>query len=176
MRNIIIVAAVLIGAGSLMGQMAARSTVPPSASTTVAVASSPSQPKIQTSVPPGGRKFSVERDRRGHFAVRARVDGRDLGFMVDTGASVVALTERDAAQIGVRPMRQDFTVNVSTANGNVRAARVKLRNVDIGGLRIDDVDALVLPDAALSENLLGLSFLSRLKRYEFAGSTLVLEQ
>ena len=175
MRNIIVIAAVLIGAGSLMAQMAARSTMssPP---TTVAVASAAAQPKTQTSVPPGVRKFTVERDRRGHFQVRARVDGRDMGFMVDTGASVVALTERDAAQIGVRPMRQDFKVSVSTANGSVLAARVRLRDIDIGGLRIDDVDALVLPDAALSENLLGLSFLSRLKRYEFAGSTLMLEQ
>ena len=59
MRNIIIVAAVLIGAGSLMGQMAARSTVSSSPPTTVAVASAPSQPKIQTSVPPGGRGQSA---------------------------------------------------------------------------------------------------------------------
>ena len=58
----------------------------------------------------------------------------------------------------------------------MKAARAKLRRIEIGGLYVDDVDALVLPDKALSENLLGLSYLSRLKRYEFAGSTLVLEQ
>lgn len=177
MRNIIIIAAVLIGAGSLMGQMAARSTTSSSSSpTTVAVASTQPQPKIVTKVAPGGRKFTVEKDRRGHFQVQAYVDGRDLRFMVDTGASVVALTERDAAQIGVRPMPSQYTVTVSTANGVVKAARTKLRRVEIGGLYVDDVEALVLPDKALSENLLGLSYLSRLKRYEFAGSTLVLEQ
>jgi aspartyl protease family protein len=177
MRNILVIAAVMIGAGTLMGQMASRSTSFSSSSpTTVAVASTQSQPKVQRTVPPGGRKFTVEKDRRGHFQVRAYVDGRDLRFMVDTGASVVALTERDAAQIGVRPMPADYTVNVSTANGNVKAARTRLRRVEIGGLYVDDVDALVLPDKALSENLLGLSYLSRLKRYEFAGSTLVLEQ
>ncbi len=63
------------------------------------------------------------------------------------------------------------TVNVSTANGTVKAARVKLRSVDINGPQgRRDVSALVLPNAALSENLLGLSYLSRLKRYEFAGT------
>jgi aspartyl protease family protein len=157
-----------------MGTWAGRSTNAP---TTVAVASTqPSSPKVVTKVAPGGRKFTVEKDKRGHFQVRAYVDGRDLSFMVDTGASVVALTERAAAQIGVRPMPSEFSINVSTANGAVRAARAKLRRVEIGGLYVDDVEALVLPDKALSENLLGLSFLSRLKRYEFAGSTLVLEQ
>ena len=48
--------------------------------------------------------------------------------------------------------------------------------VDIGGLVVRDVDALVLPDEALSENLLGLSYLSKLRRYEFAGGKLVMEQ
>lgn len=176
MRNILVIAAIMIGAGTLMGQMASKSTFSSSSPTTVAVASAPSQPKVQTKVAPGGRKFSVAKDPRGHFQVRAYVDGRDLRFMVDTGATVVALNELSAAQIGVRPMPSDYTVTVSTANGNVKAARTRLRRVEVGGLYVDDVDALVLPDKALSENLLGLSYLSRLKRYEFAGSTLVLEQ
>ncbi len=105
-----------------------------------------------------------------------RVAGRNLSFMVDTGASVIALTAQDAARVGVRPMRSEYDVSVSTANGTVRAARTRLTNVEIGGLMVRDVDALVLPEGALSENLLGLSFLSKLKRYEFAGSKLVLEQ
>lgn len=175
MRNIIIFAALAIALGMFVAQNAGNSTP----STTVGVAATaPSKPSAskQTGSSSGARIVNIERDSRGHFQVRARVEGRELRFMVDTGASVIALTERDADQIGIRPRRDDFTVNVSTANGTVKAARVKLRSVDINGLKVDDVSALVLPKGALSENLLGLSYLSRLKRYEFAGTRLVMEQ
>ena len=96
--------------------------------------------------------------------------------MVDAGASLVALNERSAARFGLRPSRSDYNATVSTANGTVKAARTRLAMIELGGIVVRDVDALVLPDAALSENLLGLSFLSRLKRYEYANGKLVLEQ
>ena len=96
--------------------------------------------------------------------------------MVDTGASVIALTENDAARIGKRPSRSDYNATVNTANGQVKAARVRLASVDIGGLVVRDVDAMVLPDGVLSENLLGLSYLSKLKRFEMANGQMVLEQ
>jgi len=124
----------------------------------------------------GSRNLTISRDSRGHFQVEGRVDGRRLGFMVDTGASVIALTERDAGRLGIRPVRNDYTVNVRTANGNVRAAPVMLNTVEVGDLIVRDVQALVAPDDALSENLLGLSFLTKLKRFEYANGKLVLEQ
>ena len=65
---------------------------------------------------------------------------------------------------------------MSTANGTIKAARTRLAMVELGGLVVRDVDAMVLPDEALSENLLGLSFLSKLKRFEYAGGKMVLEQ
>ncbi|HBR45599.1 MAG TPA: TIGR02281 family clan AA aspartic protease, partial [Afipia sp.] len=102
--------------------------------------------------------------------------GRRIGFMVDTGASVIALNESSAALIGIRPRPSEYTANVSTANGSIRAARTRLAMVDIGGLVVRDVDALVLPDDALSENLLGMSYLSKLRRFEMAGGKLVMEQ
>jgi aspartyl protease family protein len=122
------------------------------------------------------RSVTVGPDRQGHFRVAARVDGRHLDFMVDTGASVVALTAKDAGRLGLRPLRGEFTAAVKTANGTVRAAPVQLASVDVGGLTIRDVSALVLPEGALSENLLGLSYLSRLRRFEYARGKLVLEQ
>ena len=64
----------------------------------------------------------------------------------------------------------------ATANGTVKAARTRLAMVELGGLIVRDVDAMVLPDEALSENLLGQSFLSRLKRFEYANGKMVLEQ
>jgi len=89
---------------------------------------------------------------------------------------VVALNERSAAQFGLRPLRSDYTATVATANGTVRAARARLPMVELGGIVVRDVEALVLPDEALSQNLLGLSFLSKLKRFEYANGRMVLEQ
>ena len=88
--------------------------------------------------------------------------------MVDTGASMIALNENSAARFGLRPSRGDYNATVTTANGTIKAARTRLAMVDVGGLVVRDVDAMVLPDEALSENLLGLSFLSKLKRFEYA--------
>jgi aspartyl protease family protein len=96
--------------------------------------------------------------------------------MVDTGASVIALRAADAAMLGIRPSPRDFTAEVKTANGSIRGAPTRLSMVDVGGLMVRDVAALVLPDEALSENLLGLSFLSRLRRFEYSNGKMVLEQ
>jgi aspartyl protease family protein len=175
MRAILVVAAILAGLGIAMGKYADRVAKP---SSMAAEASAPRGAVVRDArVSTGaGRSVTIHRDKRGHFQTEARVDGGYIGFMVDTGASVVALTERDAERIGVRPSRGDFTASVSTANGVVMAARARLASIDVGGLVIRDVDALILPDTALRENLLGLSFLSRLKRFEYADGKLVLEQ
>jgi aspartyl protease family protein len=123
-----------------------------------------------------GRSYSVAKDERGHFQVEARIDGRRLEFLVDTGASVIALRMRDAARLGIHPVPRDFTAEVRTANGTVRAARTRLASVEVGGLTVRDVDALILPDDVLGENLLGMSYLSRLRRFEFTSARLILEQ
>jgi aspartyl protease family protein len=135
-------------------------------------AAAPAQPTTSA----GYRSVVIPRDARGHFQVDGRVDGRRIGFMVDTGASVIALTARDAARLSIHPRPSEFVAQVKTANGTVRAAPVQLGMVEVGGLIVRDVRALVIADDALSENLLGMSFLSRLRRWEYAGGKLVLEQ
>ncbi len=84
--------------------------------------------------------------------------------------------ESDAAQAGIRPQPDDYNATAITANGKIRAARVTIERIEIGGISIYDVPAMVLPDEALAKNLLGVSFLSRLRRYEYASGRLVLEQ
>jgi aspartyl protease family protein len=121
------------------------------------------------------RSMSIPRGDNGHFNVEAVIDGRRMDFLVDTGASVIALRESDAARLGIHPVERDYTANVSTANGTVRAARVELNRVEVGSLTVRNVAALVLPDAALGRNLLGMSFLSRV-RWEHQNGRLVLEQ
>ena len=122
------------------------------------------------------RSTVVDNDTRGHFQAEGHVDGKTVSFMIDTGATVVALNETSAAALGLHPTPADYNASVGTANGSVRAARAKLGVVDVGGVVVENVDAIVLPDEALKENLLGLSYLSRLKRLEFANGKLVLEQ
>src|SRR4030081_3881746 len=172
MRNIMILAAFMIGLGTIMAQMADRMTATPA----FANPTSRKAAAVETVGQSDGRSLSIPRDRRGHFQTEGRIDGQRIGFMIDTGASVVALNETSAARFGLRPSRGDYNATVTTANGTIKAARTRLAMVDIGGLVVRDVDAMVLPDAALSENLLGLSFLSKLKRFEYANGKLVLEQ
>jgi aspartyl protease family protein len=73
-------------------------------------------------------------------------------------------------------MRSDYTATVTTANGKLKAAPVRLERIEIGDITVFDVPALVLPDEALSQNLLGIAFLSKLRRYEVADGRLTLEQ
>ncbi|WP_315837025.1 TIGR02281 family clan AA aspartic protease [Bradyrhizobium prioriisuperbiae] len=173
MRNLMIFAVILVVAGTYMAQMADKISSAGTANAT-AVKSAPVT-VAQAQPDNGGRTVKIPRDHRGHFQTDGRIDGQRLSFMVDTGASVIALTENDAARIGKRPSRGDYNATVSTANGQVKAARVRLASVDIGGLVVRDVDAMVLPDGVLSENLLGLSYLSKLKRFEMANGQMVLE-
>ena len=123
-----------------------------------------------------GRTLTLEANRQGHFQVEARVEGRSINFMVDSGASLVVLRETDAANVGIHPGPRDYTATISTANGKIKAAPAKLERLEVGGITVYDVPALVLPDDVLSTNLLGVSFLSRLRRYEYADGRLVLEQ
>ena len=171
MRNIMIFAAIMIGLGTFMAQIADKMAPAPAAATTAARKAVPAETIAQA-----GRTLSIPRDARGHFGTEGRIDGQRIAFMVDTGASVIALNESSAARFGLRPARGDYKATVSTANGTIKAAPMRLAMVDIGGLVVRDVDAMVLPDEALSENLLGLSFLSKLKRFEYANGKMVLEQ
>jgi len=124
----------------------------------------------------GPRSVTLSSDVQGHFQVDARVDGARVPFMVDTGASMVVLRESDAAMAGIHPSRRDYSATVSTANGKINAAPARLHRIDVGGITVQDVEALVLPDDVLGQNLLGVSFLSRLTRYQYANGRMVLEQ
>ena len=172
MRQILFLSvAVLVGGGYLARY----------ADKTVVEAPAPQAAAVEVSAQPmqastGQHRMELTSGRDGHFRVDARVDGRHIGFMVDTGASLVILRETDAAQVGLHPMPRDYTAIVSTANGRIKAAPAKLERIEVGDITVFDVPALVLPDEALSTNLLGVAFLSRLRRYEFADGRMLLEQ
>lgn len=101
----------------------------------------------------------LESDRQGHFQVEARVEGRFVDFVVDTGASLVVLRETTAAQVGIRLQPRDYSATAVTVNGKIMAARATIERIEVGGIAVYDVPAMVLPDEALATNLLGVSFL-----------------
>lgn len=114
--------------------------------------------------------------RNGHFYASADINGRSIDVMVDTGASVVALTYEDAERAGIFVRARDFTHRVSTANGQARVAPVTLDSVSIGGVRVRNVPAVVSERGRLETTLLGMAFLGRLARVEMRSGKLLLEE
>jgi aspartyl protease family protein len=115
-------------------------------------------------------------DTRGHFVIDAAVNDRPASFVADTGATLVVLTYEDAARLGLYPDRLDFSGLVQTANGVSHIAPVMLDRLRVEDITIRDVQAAVAEKGALANNLLGMSFLSRLKSFQMQGSELILVQ
>jgi aspartyl protease family protein len=147
--------------------------VKPGGTNAMAMAPRPA-PTAEPQASSGYRTVTLSDNGRG-FQVEARVDGRSIDFIVDTGASAIALRETAAAKLGIHPAARDYTIKMQTANGVGKAARVQLDRVEINGITVRDVTALVVADEALSTNLLGMTFLSRIKWTHDRGK-LVLEQ
>jgi aspartyl protease family protein len=111
----------------------------------------------------------------GHFIASADINNRAVSVLVDTGASVVALSYEDAEKVGLRPGSLSYDVAVSTANGIAKAAPVMLREVEIDNVRVRDVQGLVMPRGAMRGTLLGMSFLSRLQSFSVQNGRLILK-
>jgi aspartyl protease family protein len=124
--------------------------------------------------PPG--KAIIRSDRRGHFITDIEVQGKRMRAMVDTGATVVALRYEDAERMGLIRSGDRFNRQVSTANGMARAMAVRLNRVDVENVTIYDVEALVMERGRMDMNLLGMSFLRRLSRFEVRPDHIMLER
>lgn len=120
----------------------------------------------------GDRSHRIKRRRDGHFTVSVSVNGASVPMLVDTGASTVVLRQADARRLGIDMSGLKYSVPVQTANGVAYAAPVKLRSASIGGITLSGIDALVAQPGVLKESLLGMTFLSRLRSYEFSGQYL----
>jgi aspartyl protease family protein len=95
--------------------------------------------------------------------------------LVDTGATVVALTYEDAQRAGINVSNSDFTGLSQTANGVARVAPVMIDQITIGNVTVRDVRAVVAERGRMTVTLLGMSFLGKLIRSEMRDGTLVLE-
>ena len=135
-------------------------------------------PQAKANIPRARRSGSaveIPATRSGHFFTEVEIDGRPITIMVDTGATMVALSYEDAEHAGIYLNPGDFTHSVSTANGRARVAPVMLHSVSIGDITVRDVRAVVSEPGRLRTSLLGMSFLGRLSRFDMRPGLLVLQ-
>lgn len=125
------------------------------------------------SAPPQKTQLSISRGVGNHYWVAGSIQSYPVQFLVDTGATSVAMNEGQARRLGLDYRVQGTPMVASTAGGNVKAWRVKLNSVKVGGLEVLGVDAAVLEGDAPSEVLLGMSFLSRVRWREDNGVLLL---
>lgn len=135
---------------------------------------------------PAGRPLHAERQSpghvvleagdHGHFTATALVNGRAVPVLIDTGASLVALSHEDAGRVGVRVQPSDFTKRVRTANGIANVAPVTLDSISIGDITLYDIEAVVSEPGRLGTTLLGMTFIGRLSRAEMRGGVLILQK
>src|SRR5258708_3832526 len=170
MGRIFAVAGLVLVVGVLVARTADRTVHVPAAPAAMAAQPAPAPANSSNS-----RSVTLSRGNGGHFWTEARVDGRRLEFLVDTGAAQISLRASDPAPLGIHPTPRDYSVQIATANGLTRAALVQLRMVEIGNIVVRDVPALVLADGSLGVTLLGMSFMSRV-RFTHDRGKLVLEQ
>jgi aspartyl protease family protein len=111
-----------------------------------------------------------------HYLADVEVSGGRIRAVVDTGASYVSLTAEDARALNIDPPRDAYNVKMSTANGIVQDAYVRLSEVRVGSIVIHDVDALVAPPGAQTITLLGMSFLKKLSSFQVADGRFVMKQ
>ncbi len=121
-----------------------------------------------------GRTVQVPRGQGGEFALRARINGVNAPMVVDTGATSVVLTYETAKAAGLPLEVLEYDVDVETAGGHTKAARLTLDRLAIGKLVERSVPALVVPHGQMKTNLLGMSFLDRLERWEVRADKLML--
>ncbi|MGI9351725.1 MAG: retropepsin-like aspartic protease family protein [Rhizobiaceae bacterium] len=123
-----------------------------------------------------GRKTRIKMDPSGHFVTAAKMNGRRVEVLVDTGATTVAINKSTARRLGILLKPSDFKHRVNTANGTTKAAAVVIDRIEIGRVRVKNVRAAVLSDRALDNTLLGMSFLGQLKGFEVKNRQLILSQ
>lgn len=122
----------------------------------------------------GRSTVTIDRSDNGHYQIRGTIDGQRVHFLIDTGATSIVLTQETAMDLGINTQGLNYTNSVSTANGELKTARVRLETINIGSITRKNLQALIAPSGALSENLLGMNFINSLSSASIRGSQLIL--
>ncbi len=120
-----------------------------------------------------GNRIVVPRSSNGHYFIETTVNGAPMRFVLDTGATSLVLTEKDAAAAGLDPTELNYYSRAMTANGEVRTAPVRLDEITLGSVTDHDVPAVV-NEGEMRNSLMGMTYLQRWGRIEIAGDTLTL--
>lgn len=120
-----------------------------------------------------GNRIVVPRSQNGHYFIETTVNGAPMRFVLDTGATSLVLTEKDARAAGLDPQKLNFYSRAMTANGEVRTAPVRLDEITLGSVTDHDVPAVV-NEGEMSNSLMGMTYLQRWGKIEIAGDTLTL--
>lgn len=122
----------------------------------------------------GVRAASIPMSKDGHFSADFHINGRYVRGLIDTGATYVALNRTTARNLGLGLANSDFKHQVRTANGLTEAALVTIDRIEVGSISVNNVEAFVLADTALSATLIGMSFMSKLQTYRVSNNRLEL--
>jgi len=169
LKHVAILAVAVLSAIAAAQGLVAFASPRTQAPASAAIAARPPGP----SQAPAPTAASVAKGPDGHYWANAEINGRWVRFLVDTGASAVALTATDAQRLGLDVSTLAYERPVTTASGQTKAALVTLDHVSVAGARVEDVKALVVADG-LSTSLLALSSPARLPRFEATPSALIL--
>lgn len=133
--------------------------------------------RIGSNFKPASRKrVSIARNRNNAYYVNGSINGRSARMLVDTGATSVAMNSDDAKRMGIDYVRNGKKGSVSTASGVTQAWFVRLDNVSIAGIKVNNVQAGVLEGSFPQQILLGMSFLRRVKMEESDGVLILSEK
>lgn len=120
-------------------------------------------------------QVSLRKAMNGHFMADALINGAPVTFIIDTGATTIALAYDDAIAAGFEPEKLSFTVPIQTANGPALAAPVRLDLVEVGAIRRDRLRATVAEKGKLERSLLGMNFISSLSGFEMRRDEIILK-
>ena len=165
---------VTVGIAALVGLMApGQSDVAPAPEATAKPDGTRDSGHARRPARRGGEEV-LDREVDGHFYADVVVDGTSTRMLVDTGASVVALTGEDAEAMGVRWSEDDVMPVARGASGAVYGVPVMIDRMELGSLEARQVEAIVVPEG-LGISLLGQSFLSHFDSVEIRGDQMVLK-
>lgn len=121
-----------------------------------------------------GQAVLIRKSLNGHFEAAGSVNGEAVSFLIDTGATSIALSHEDALRIGFTDDDLSYSMIINTANGQGRAAAVRLDSVVVGTVVRERLRALVVEPGQLEQSLLGMNFISSLTAFEMRRDEVVL--